>query len=858
MAPPADANVKIGNDRREFTVRILSAAAACVALSMLAPRPATAQFYVSTLAGSSGSAGSANGTGTVAKFSSPWGVALDSSGTVYVADSGNIAVRKVTRGGAATTFATLFVNSSPAGVAVDSTGTVYVADYGNSVIEKITPAGSVSTLAGLTGVSGYTNGSGTAARFSNPFGIAVDSSGTVHVADTFNNAIRKITPAGNVTTLAGTTAFGANDGAGNVATFSYPGALAVDSSGTVFVADTGNGLIRKITPAGFVSTIATAACSGIALGASGAVYVADGGASILSILPDGTVTTAAGTGANGAADGPAASASFNNPHGVCRDASGNLFVGDYDNQTIRQVSPPAMIQISAGGKFFGTNIYCSLINGGLVAPAGTNATGALSLPPVSYQQLTNGALQIQLGGTNAAASTNGYDQLNSYGAVQLSGSLVVSNFGGFAPRTGNVFSVISGGSLTGSFTSTSLPALSSGALWSVVYGTTGVALQVGFLNNGVVNPSGTNTTGTQSYAPFFAQSASGVLQIELAGINAGLSANGYDRLVSAGEAQLGGTLSVSLFDNFIPQPGQCFTIIVASVVSGRFAATNLPALPDGVGMLLVQTTNRVFLQAGVLNDSFTNPAGANITGTLTAGNFYSQTADGTLQIEVGGTAPGASANGYDQLISPGPVQMAGSLTVTNINGFTEQIGQSFTIITGATVAGSFSATNLPPLSAGAAWSFTNTGFAVTLSVTTAPPATSYSAWAAAITNTFTNYNDSATGDGYPNLLKYATGSSPTAPDTRARMGAGFTNGQLALVFNRNTNALDVSLVVEGAFAATNDANWNGIVTNTGGIWGSAPGVTVTEPGGTNPVPVSVTDGLSAGTNRFLRLRVTMP
>jgi sugar lactone lactonase YvrE len=167
---------------------------------------------VTTLAGS-GHDGSANGTGSAASFYGPYGIAMDSSGNIYVADTWNQLIRKITSGGVVTTLAgggagfdsngfaipgnangtgTAASFSFPEGVAVDSLGNVYVADSGNDLIRKITSGGVVTTLAG--GGSGTaTNGSGTAASFSEPTGVAVDSSGNVYVADSHNNLIRKIT-----------------------------------------------------------------------------------------------------------------------------------------------------------------------------------------------------------------------------------------------------------------------------------------------------------------------------------------------------------------------------------------------------------------------------------------------------------------------------------------------------------------------------------------------------------------------------------------------------------------------------------------------------------------------------------------
>ena len=237
---------------------------------------------VTTLAGLAGAAGSADGTGSAARFRDPRGVAVDSAGNVYVADYSNHTIRKITPAGVVSTLAGLAGNpgsddgtgnaarfSQPAGVAVDSAGNVYVADTFNHTIRKITSAGMVSTLAGLAGSLGSEDGPVSGARFNHPYGVAVDSaSGNVYVADSANHTIRKITPAGVVSTLAGLAGNpGSADGIGSAARFNSPYGVAVDSAGNVYVADSHNNTIRKITPAGAVSTLA---------GLAGMVGSADG------------------------------------------------------------------------------------------------------------------------------------------------------------------------------------------------------------------------------------------------------------------------------------------------------------------------------------------------------------------------------------------------------------------------------------------------------------------------------------------------------------------------------------------------------------------------------------------------------
>jgi hypothetical protein len=230
---------------------------------------------VTTLAGSPTVRGNVDGTGSAATFSSPIGVARDAAGTLYVADSTNHTIRKVTSAGVVTTFAgtagsagsadglgTAASFNFPTGIALDASGNVYVSDTTNNLVRKITPAGAVTTLAGVAGIVGSSDGIGGNALFNAPGGLAVDASGNIYLADTGNSTIRKITPANVVTTFAGLPGVaGLRDGSGSTAWFNQPKALTVDGSGNVWVADTGNAAIREITPAGVVSTLALVAAT---------------------------------------------------------------------------------------------------------------------------------------------------------------------------------------------------------------------------------------------------------------------------------------------------------------------------------------------------------------------------------------------------------------------------------------------------------------------------------------------------------------------------------------------------------------------------------------------------------------------
>ena len=279
-------------------------------VSLLGANP---QAYMwTTIAGGSGS-GSADGTGSAAQF---W---------------------------------------KPSNVAVDGAGSVYVSDRGNSTIRRLTPIGTnwaVSTIAGLAGSIGNADGTNGQARFSNPSGVAVDTNGIVYVADWQNHTIRKLTPTGTnwiVTTIAGRAGFqGELDGTNGNARFNMPQGPAVDAAGRVYVADFGGNRVRMITPSGTNWVVRTIASlnqpSGVAVDSANNLFVTEQAAHVIrKISPIGAswvITTIAGmAGVPGSADGTNGAAQFNYPGGLAADTVGNVFVADFNNDTIRKVAP---------------------------------------------------------------------------------------------------------------------------------------------------------------------------------------------------------------------------------------------------------------------------------------------------------------------------------------------------------------------------------------------------------------------------------------------------------------------------------------------------------------------------------------
>ncbi|MBL9174493.1 MAG: SMP-30/gluconolactonase/LRE family protein [Verrucomicrobiales bacterium] len=334
---------------------------------------------VSTWAGVPKLPGGEDGVPSLARFRGPRGVAFGPDGALWVSDTENNSLRKILPDGTTVTVAGLPVGSrdgigiearlnSPNGVGMGDSGELWIADTGNSLLRRVRADGTVTTVAGLAGVAGITDGTGAEALFSSPSGVVVAPDHLVYVTDKGAHTLRRCTLEGQVTTLAGTPRrSGTADGLGSEARFNQPDGILLDRDGTLLVADSGNHCIRRVTPAGEVTTVAGIAGTAgsqdgprdqalfrqprrLCLAADGSLYVADtGNATIRRIRSDGEVTTVAGkAGAAGYADGQGSEARFSSPIGITVDSKGRLYVADQGNRCVRQIDPEGKVTTVAG------------------------------------------------------------------------------------------------------------------------------------------------------------------------------------------------------------------------------------------------------------------------------------------------------------------------------------------------------------------------------------------------------------------------------------------------------------------------------------------------------------------------------
>ncbi|WP_250279867.1 NHL repeat-containing protein [Frankia sp. Cppng1_Ct_nod] len=359
-------------------VLTVSALVTAMLVTNRSPEPAT----IGTIAGTATSGFSGDGgPATQAGLTKPDDPVPDAAGNLYIPDTGNNRIRRITADGTITTIAgtgkydfsgdggpaTQAHFATPTDVMLDAAGNLYIADTDNNRIRRVTTDGTITTIAG-TGIQGFSGDGGpaTQAHLAKPTDMALDAAGNLYIADTDNNRIRRITTDGTITTIAGTgtgtgtdiQGFSGDGGPATQAHLTKPGGVVVDAAGNLYIADNGNNRIRRVTADGTITTIAGTGAEGfsgdggpatqahlanpggVVVDAAGNLYIADTDNNrIRRVTTDGTITTIAGTGIQGFSGdgGPATQADLATPNGLGLDMAGNLYISDNSNNRIRRI-----------------------------------------------------------------------------------------------------------------------------------------------------------------------------------------------------------------------------------------------------------------------------------------------------------------------------------------------------------------------------------------------------------------------------------------------------------------------------------------------------------------------------------------
>jgi uncharacterized repeat protein (TIGR01451 family) len=413
-----------------------------------------------------------NGPAILAQLNHPQGLAVDGAGNLYIADVGNSRIRRVAPNGTIATVAgtggygyggdggpaTSAQLWGPWGVAVDPSGNLYIADYGNRRLRKVAADGTITTIAG-TGTEGYSgdNGPAVSAQLSGPSGVAVDSSGNIYISDGNNNRIRKIV-AGTITTIAGNGNYGysGDNAAATGASLNVPLGIALDASGNLYIADSGNDLIRRVS-GGIITTVAgtvpgggfsgdggpatsaqLALPYGVAVDASGNLYIAeDINRRLRKVAISGTINTVAGGGTGDA--GPAPFGTLSLPDDVALDAAGNRYIADEQNHRVRKIGIDGTVSTVAG-----TGVSGHSGDGGLATSAQLSFPMGLALDGSGNLYIADTAnsrvRKVDANGVITTVSTVGYPVAV---AVDLSGNLYVSDIG-----ANRVYKIAANGAVT--------------------------------------------------------------------------------------------------------------------------------------------------------------------------------------------------------------------------------------------------------------------------------------------------------------------------------------------------------------------------------------------------------------------------
>ncbi|HEV3200414.1 MAG TPA: hypothetical protein VGZ73_21060 [Bryobacteraceae bacterium] len=504
-------------------------------------RKVDTKLNINTIVGTGTSGFGGDGSdATKAQINSPTGIAVDSSGNLYIADFLNLRVRKVSSSGSISTVAGNGVLSFsgdggqalnaqmnvPQGVAADAAGNVYVSDTGNNVVRKVAKNGVITTIAGTgTPGNGGDGGAGPSAQLNSPMGLAVDSSGNLYIADSQNAKIRKVSTSGAISTVAGngTPGYGGDGAAATGAQLNTPIGVAVDAAGNLFIADFSNNRIRKVSTTGTITTVAgngNAGYSGdggpdaapatfaqlntpagVAMDGAGNLYIADAGNNrIRMVTPLGNILTIAGNGTAGYSGdgGPAINAQLANPRAIAVDSVGNVYIAD-GATVIRQIVYPTGIITTIGGN--GTRGYSG--DGALALSAQINTPSAIALDPAGNLYIAdtnnNAARVLRFAGSGISVSAVVNGASNISGTISP-GELVVVYGSGMGPATLTQFQLGANGLVPTSLAGTSV----------VVNGTPAPILYTSATQVAAMVPFGVTGTKAQVTVVYQGQAASGL------------------------------------------------------------------------------------------------------------------------------------------------------------------------------------------------------------------------------------------------------------------------------------------------------------------------------------------------------------
>ena len=621
-----------------------------------------------TLVAGNGTAGYSgdNGPATSAQLNGPWGIALDAAGNLYIADSGNNCIRKVTNGVITTVIgnavgATL---NYPTGVAVDFLGNLYIADSGDQVVLEVS-GGSFGIIAGIPGSAGSfgEGGPATGAQLNFPWGVAVDGAGDVFIADSGNDAVREVsygvintlfyqqgteptsvaltaaggliftafgasfsvvaelTPAGTVSIVAGSGVLGyAGDGgpAPN-AELNGPADIALDSTGSLYITDYYNNVVRKVSGGGTITTVAGSpqgftGDNGAAIGAlllkptytatgpSGETYIVDSGHNVVRKVANGVITTVAGTGAVGYSgdNGPATSATLNAPWGVTVDSAGNLYISDAGNNVIRKVSSGTITTIAGNGTAGYTGDGAAATSATLNGPSGIVLDPAGSLYIADFtnhvvRRIAKGAITTFAGNGTAGYTGDGMAPTSATLSGPRDVKLDAAGNLYIADQTNNVIRIVSGG-LIGTFAGNGTAAFTGDngrATSAQLNGPSGVALDAA--GNLIIADTGNNVirkvssgvittlagTGTANYSgdngPAAAAAVNGPLGVSTNALGQIFVADSGNNLIRA----MNPPCSFALTTSSIQATGAGGTFNIG-VQTAAFCPWSVSGLPDWV------------------------------------------------------------------------------------------------------------------------------------------------------------------------------------------------------------------------------------------------------------------------------------